>query len=324
MEYKTYKLDGAEFITIRNRNFFEVTLCCVGASIYEINHHFKTLTLTPSNVKDFLKPTSYYGKTLGRVAGRIAKGKIVINGKHYFLAQNENENVLHGGYFGLSTQTFTPTINILEDKAIVEFKYTSLDLESGFPGTLDVLVRYIILEKEDVLRIEYIAKSDKDTVLNLTNHVYFTLNETTNHNLLLKMNADKFIYPDDKNLLPLEYKDVDEVFDFRDGLYFKDHIFDNALTNVKASGYDHMFISSNEDDHLLTLEGSKYILDIHSSYKALQMYSDNIIDNVPMKDTLNISHRGVALEPQLDQLGDINLKAYENYNHYIEYRFGNK
>lgn len=324
MEYKTFKLDGAQFITIRNRNFFEVTLCCVGASIYEINHHFKTLTLTPTSTKDFLKPTSYYGKTIGRVAGRIAKGKIIVNNKQYYLAQNENENVLHGGYFGLSTQTFTHSINIEDDKAIVEFKYTSLDLESGFPGTLDVLVRYIILEKEDVLRVEFEAKSDKDTVLNLTNHAYFTLNESTNHNLLLKMNADKFIYPDDKNLLPLEYKEVDEIFDFRNGLYFKDYIFNNNLTSVKAGGYDHMLISNNEDDHLLTLEGSKYVLDIYSSYKGLQLYSDNIIDNVSMKDTSNICHRGVALEPQLDQLGDINLKAYETYNHYIEYRFGSK
>lgn len=324
MDIKKYTKETLEFISIRNRNFFEVTLCSLGASIYEISYHFVPMTMTTRNVKDFLSTSSYYGKTIGRVAGRISNGLLVLNNQYYRLAQNENNNVLHGGYFGISSQTFSSTIIEHEDKVIVEYRHTSYDLTSGFPGTINLLVRYIVKEKEDNLRVEFEATSDKDTVLNLTNHAYFSLGEVNNYNLKLTANVNKYIYPDDKNLLPLFEKDVDERFDFKNGLKFIDHIFDKELVDVKANGYDHMLIIDKKDNHLLSLESSKYILDVYSSYDCVQIYSDNIIDNIKMKGTENIHHRSVAIEPQKHQLGDITLKFNDVYNHYIEYNFRRK
>ena len=123
MDIKTYNLHGLEFIKIRNKNYFEVVLCSLGASIYEISHHFTTLTLTPVDEKDFCASSLYHGKTIGRVAGRIKGNLMVLNNSYYRLAQNEGNNVLHGGYFGLSTVNFKSEIIEKDDCAIVEYKY---------------------------------------------------------------------------------------------------------------------------------------------------------------------------------------------------------
>lgn len=325
MDVKQFTRDGLSFITVRNRNFFEVTFCSLGASVYDILYHFDHMSLTTKNTKDYLKTNLYYGKTIGRVAGRIKQGRIDINNRTYYLAINEDVNVLHGGYFGLSAQTFIPEIKQDDGKVVITYSYYSMDLESGFPGNLNVKIIYTMYEKEDNLEVAFEASCDKDSVLNLTNHLYFTLGEKNNDNLKLKMNASKYIKVDDENLLPLEEVEVDdEIFDFKEGMFIKEHVLDEKLTSTKANGYDHLFVIDKQDDYLLTLESSKYCLDIHSSYDCSIIYSDNIIDATPVLNTNQNQHRAVAIEPQKNQVGDISLKAYDVYKQYIHYHFRRK
>lgn len=112
------------------------------------------------------------GITVGRYANRIAKGTFSLGGKTYQLSVNENQNTLHGGRIGfgqrLWEQELSPT------KCAVIFRLISENADQGFPGTMQVQVCYTL--DEWALRIDYRAISDKDTVINLTNHAYFNLN----------------------------------------------------------------------------------------------------------------------------------------------------
>ena len=325
MEIKQFRQNNIDFITVRNRDFFEVTFSSLGASVYSIKHHFNYLSLTPSNIKDFLRDDIYHGKTIGRVAGRIKRGIVNINNRSYFIAQNENETALHGGYFGLSTRIFNSVINQEVDKVIITYSYISYDLESGFKGTVKLDVIYTVYEKENTLLVEFRAKSDGDTVLNLTNHLYFSLGENNLDNLVLKMNASSYIYGDDKTLIPREVREVNEdKFDFRQGRKISEFVNDEELVKVRAKGYDHQFLIDKENDHLLTLEGPRYVLDMSSSYDTCLLYSDNYENGASYFNTEQTTHRAVALEPQLNQLSSISLIAYETYYHYIKYTFKRK
>ncbi len=112
------------------------------------------------------------GKTVGRYANRIARGEFELDGTTYTLAVNEGRNTLHGGPDGFSHRDWEITA---ATDSTAEFVLHSADGDQGFPGTLECRVRYTWTD-EGALRLEYVASTDKPTVINLTNHVYFNLN----------------------------------------------------------------------------------------------------------------------------------------------------
>src|SRR6202451_2747108 len=156
---------------------------------------------------------AYFGAIIGRYANRIAHGTFQLDGKTYSVPKNDGDNALHGGTSGFNKAVWAAR----EIKDGIELTYVSKDGEQGFPGTLTTVVRYT-LEGGD-LRIDYSASTDKDTVLNLTNHSYFDLagqgkGEVLGH--VVKIDAERFT-PVDSTLIPTgELKSVqDTQFDFR-------------------------------------------------------------------------------------------------------------
>lgn len=139
----------------------------------------------------------YLGATIGRFGNRIGGGVFTLNGKTYTLARNNGENHLHGGQKGFDKYVWD--VEQTEDGLL--FSRVSPDGEEGYPGTLTVSVRFSW--KGDALSIRYHAVSDRDTILNLTNHSYFNLDgEGTVQEQLLCVNADAFT-PNDAGCLPL-------------------------------------------------------------------------------------------------------------------------
>ena len=122
-------------------------------------------------IKDYLKGHPYLGSTVGRFANRIAGGRFVLDGREYTLAVNNGPNSLHGGLVGFDKKVWHAEP---QAGAAVRFSSTSSDGEEGFPGTLQVTVTYTLTEADE-LRIDYVATTDKLTVLNLTNHAYWNL-----------------------------------------------------------------------------------------------------------------------------------------------------
>src|SRR3982074_161407 len=177
------------------------------------NGKIDDVVLGCDSVEKYEAQTAHFGGIIGRYANRIAHGTFKLDGKTYSIPKNDGDNALHGGLRGFDKKVW----GAKEITDGIELTYVSKDGEEGFPGTLTTTVRYIL--KGSALRIEYSATTDKDTVLNLTNHSYFNLagqgkGKILDHQLVI--NADRFT-PVNANLIPTgELQAVDGTpFDFR-------------------------------------------------------------------------------------------------------------
>ena len=152
--------------------------------------HVADIVLGYDNLEGYLGDTASFGSTVGRYAGRIANGTFTLDGHEYNFPKNDGNNTLHGGPENFGKQLW-------QGKEIsngVEVTYISKDGEAGFPGTLTTTVRYTLVGHD--LKIEYKAITDKNTVLNLTNHAYFNLQGEGNPDILkqeVKINAAKVV-----------------------------------------------------------------------------------------------------------------------------------
>ena len=121
-------IDNYSFITLTNDKGFSVTLCDLGASIYSIIFNKKEMTFVPEDYSVFFKRNIYYGKTIGRISNRVKGNKVTIDRKDYLLENNEGENTLHGGLYGLSTKKFDYQIKENEEGTTITFTYLMKDL----------------------------------------------------------------------------------------------------------------------------------------------------------------------------------------------------
>jgi aldose 1-epimerase len=221
---------------------------------------------------------AFFGAIIGRYANRIAHGSFELDGKKYSLPLNNGANTLHGGPHGLNNVVWKakPIANG------VELSYLSKDGDSGFPGNLSTVVRYT-LEKGD-LRMEYSATTDKDTVLNLTNHAYFNLagqGDVLKYELTL--HASHFT-PVDAALIPTgERKSVESTpFDFRKASAVGVRIdADNEQLRL-GHGYDHNWVLDNNGKLAEAAElydpASGRVLKVLTDQPGIQIYTGNFLD----------------------------------------------
>lgn len=284
-------------------------------------------------LNDYLNNVGYLGAAVGRHANRIAGSSFVINGKEYKTFANEFNNSLHGGAEGFNKKLWDA--EIAEDENAVIMHYLSPDGEEGFPGNLDVQIKYSITD-ENGLKIEYRAISDKDTVCNLTNHSYFNLNGEKSGNILghkLQMNSS-FYTPNDRACMPTgEVLSVDNTpFDFRIRQTLGNGITSDFEQIRLFGGYDHNFILDGRGmRHAATLKGDKtgITMQMITDQPAVQIYTGNAIDeDVFNGDYQYHQHDAVCLETQafpnslkFAHFPDALLKAGEEYIHTVEYRF---
>src|SRR5277367_2942343 len=146
-------------------------------------------------------PHPFFGATIGRYGNRIAKGKFTLDGKEYQLAINNAPNSLHGGPTGFDKRVWKGEPLKVKDGAAVRFTYLSKDGEENFPGNLTVSVTYTLTNTNE-LKLEYSAETDRDTIVNLTNHSYFNLAGSGDIlKYVLYLDADKYT-PVDPTLIP--------------------------------------------------------------------------------------------------------------------------
>lgn len=128
--------------------------------------------------EEYLGEHPFFGATVGRCANRIAGGRFTLGGKAYSLAINDmaGPNHIHGGPGGFDKQVWEPVdFGQREEETCVVLAYTSAESEEGYPGTVETTVTYT-LTRDDELRISMEARTDRPTVVNLTNHSYWNLN----------------------------------------------------------------------------------------------------------------------------------------------------
>ena len=224
---------------------------------------------------------AYFGAIVGRYANRIAHGSFRLDGKTYSVPKNDGDNALHGGVRGFNKVVWTTR----EIKDGIELSYVSKDGDQGFPGTLTTLVRYTL--DGGAIRIEYSATSDKDTVLNLTNHSYFNLagqgkGEVLGH--VVKIDAARFT-PVDATLIPTgELKSVqDTPFDFRTAHAIGERIDAKDEQLRLGLGYDHNFVLDHAEGQLAEAAEvyeptTGRILRVLTTEPGVQLYTGNHLD----------------------------------------------
>jgi aldose 1-epimerase len=231
-------------------------------------------------VSNFNGPSNaFFGAIIGRYANRIAHASFTLDGQKYSLPKNNGDNTLHSGPHGFNNVVWKakPIANG------VELTYLSKDGEAGFPGNLTAIVRYTLLKND--LRIEYEATTDKDTVVNLTNHSYFNLaaqGDILQHELIL--HASRFT-PVDAGLIPTgELKPVESTpFDFRKATAVGARINAGDEQLHLGRGYDHNWVTDNKTGKLaeaaeLFDPSSGRVLKVLTDQPGIQFYSGNFLD----------------------------------------------
>lgn len=297
----------------------------LGAAIFEwLAFSDKTSIVLNNEDMDVYKNSGagYFGATVGRVANRIKNGSFKLNGETYQLAQNNlKKNHLHGGINGFNLKTFD-VIEHTDTKII--FKTVSPDLEEGYPGTLVLYVTYEIHENQ--MQITYDAVTNKDTIVNITNHSHFNLGAKTILEHDLEMNADRYL-PTDALLIPTGEiaKTEGTVLDFTT----KRQLGPSILSLVKTPylGIDHAFLFDQKQEPRIELSYKNRRLVIHTSYPGTQVYTMNHPRAQLRKGGTQVElHEAVAFECQFEpdainhpNFSNTVLKPNEVYHHYIAY-----
>ena len=282
---------------------------------------------------------SYFGASIGRYGNRIAKGEFTIGDIKYKLAQNNGVNSLHGGEIGFSKKIWdvvqkSPTELIL--------KLVSPDMDEGFPGELSVIMNYR-LTNENELVIQYEAKCDKPTVINLTNHSYFNLHGAGNGTILdhvLTLNADNYT-PIDSTLIPIgEIAPVENTpFDFRMPAQIGSRINADHQQIKFGLGYDMNFVLKKQGDQTVQLAATVYepqsgrVLEVFTDQPGIQFYTGNFLNgSYPGKKGKTYAYRtAICLEtqhfpnsPNQKTFPSVQLDSDQVYTHTCIYKFSVK
>lgn len=315
-------------------------ICNYGAAITKIcltdkNGQQKDLVLGFKDLDDYKKNDRFLGVTVGRYANRIANATFELEDVTYKLNPNNSINSLHGGHKGFHHQ-FWNLQNIEKNK--VKLSYVSPDLEEGFPGNLNVSVQFELTDLNEII-IDYTASTDKTTVINLTNHAYFNLNDEssgtcTQH--LLQIHAD-FITPINNSGIPSGklMAVLNTAFDFRQPKTISQDINSTDQQLEFGSGYDHNFVLKNYDTSLQLaaaaigdLSGIK--LEVFTTEPGLQLYTGNFLTDTALgKSGKPNSYRtGFCLEtqhfpdsPNCPQFPSTVLNAGETFESTTVYKF---
>lgn len=339
MKINTTRNGNVSFIEIINNTNMEVTLCTFGASFYDLktldkDDNLESIILTPKNLEDFYSTDAYYGKTVGRFSGRIDKARCVIEGKEYLLEKNWNGvNSLHGGYKGLSFQNFE--FEIKENDETVDVIFSYLEKEDLLPGDVNYVITYKVYKNKNDIRVDFNATTNKTTICNLTNHVYFNLSGNLKRNCLdhkLQFLCDKYTRLNNE-LITESVDSVTPVMDFRKAHRLGDYIYDESLQNHTSLGYDHCWIKEDLSDPLIAVledEVSKRKVKVSTSYPSIVSYTGCYPKSFPMnKEGIKIEqYHSVCLECQfipnginMENVDKALLKEGEVYSHYIHYSF---
>jgi aldose 1-epimerase len=299
--------------TFTNANGIEASITNFGGRVVKLlapdrNGELDDVALGFDNLDGYLAKNPYFGALVGRCANRIAGAQFVLDGQTYKLAANDGSNSLHGGMKGFDKVVWTPFETSLDGVPALELRYLSPDGEDGYPGNLDVRVTYQLTDGNE-LRLEYFAKTDRKTVLNLTNHSYFDLSGQGKGNVLdhvVTIHADRFT-PVDQNLIPTgELKSVEGTpFDFRQPTRVGERIDEKNEQLKLGIGYDHNFALNRTGDGLMLAARvaeptSGRVLEVFTTQPGVQFYTGNHLDgSIKGKGGVTYGFRtGFCLETQ--------------------------
>jgi aldose 1-epimerase len=341
---KTSAGAAVELFTLSNVHGMSVEITTYGGAVVSLmapDRHgkFADVVLGMDTVAGYQRQTAFFGALIGRYGNRIGHAQFQLDGQTYKTPKNDGNNTLHGGPQGFDKRVWR--VHKAQGTAI-ELVYVSRDGEEGFPGTLTATVIYTLTARNE-LKIDYSATTDKDTVVNLTNHSYFNLAGAGQGNILqhrLTLYADRFT-PVDAGLIPTgELRPVTATpFDFTTSKPIGSRIEANDQQLQYAKGYDHNWVlnkNANPDDGPLNKAAEVYeptsgrVMEVFTTEPGVQFYTGNFLDGtIHGKGGKTYGFRGaLCLEtqhfpdsPNKPEFPSTELKAGATYNSTTVYRF---
>jgi aldose 1-epimerase len=281
--------EAVEAFSLTNPRGLAVRAATYGGTIVSLavpdrNGHMADVVLGHDSLEEYIGDSNYFGAIIGRFANRIANARFAVDGKTYRLAANNGPNHLHGGRVGFDRVVWRAAPFCTDRAAGVALSYTSPDGEEGYPGNLDVGVRYTLTDRDELV-VDFLATTDQATPVNLTQHTCFNLagaGDILDH--LLWINAD-LMTPVDENLIPTgELAPVaGGLFDFRTLTAVGARIASDDEQIRWGRGYDHNFVLKREAGASLVHAAqvveptSGRTLDVYTTEPGLQFYSGNAI-----------------------------------------------
>ena len=295
-------------------------------------------------LEDYRAQDKYIGALVGRYANRIGGAKFTLNGVEHTLAANDGANSLHGGDVGFDKQVWA--VEELTDNSVT-LSLTSPDGQEGYPGTLDVRVTYTLAD--GALSIDYRARSDKDTVCNLTNHSYFNLSGHDSGSVEsqdIRLYASRYTPTVPGSIPTGEIAPVEGTFmDLRHTQPIGACIDEDFDQLTMAGGYDHNWVIDGWDSTGCqdtpcqdTLRPAAWawspdtcvVMECFTTLPGVQFYAGNYLDGCPAgKDGARYAKRcGFCLEtqffpdsPNQPAFPSCVLRAGEEYHSTTVYRF---
>lgn len=314
-----------DYFTVSNNKDLEIEFCQLGAAVYAVKYKGKVITYHPQDKNVFLTTGKYSGKIVGRTCGRLADGKIDIDGQPYQLDVNETgkNNCLHGGKDGISFKKFNYSVTEDASAINVVFTYQSPNGESGFPGNVNFTITYVIEKAVNAFTIKMLAMPDAKTVLNMTTHIYWRLggNDVLDH--VLYVDAGKRMIGHPERMFNMQEVDVDALFDFQKPKKVGQDILAVAQDSPNATrGYDHAWIFNNPSQGRITLSYETTTLDITTNFSMTNIYADCWNDPIEMLTYgPDKQYGGIAIEPQLKYMTykDLYFDANQPLDRFIRF-----
>lgn len=331
-----------DIFTLTNSKGMEVKITNLGGAIVSLKvpdskGELDDVVLGYDTPEKYLEKGPYLGAIIGRCANRIEDGIFEINNIEYKLQKNSRHH-LHGGTRGFDKVLWEAELVNLDDSQALKLSYLSKDGEEGYPGNLEVNVIYSVSE-ENGLRIDYRAVTDKDTVVNLTNHSYFNLSGHSSGSVLehkVMINASSFTPSNNESIPTGEILKVDGTpMDLRKLTTVKDKIFSDYEQLNFANGFDHNWVldvSTEEPKKAgeVVDEKSGRVMEVYTTKPGVQFYTGNFLaGGATGKDGVTYENRdGLCLETQFfpnavrcSSFPSPILKVGEEYKHTTIYKF---
>ncbi len=292
---KTADGQQVDLYVLTNKNGMEARITNYGGTMVSLkvpdrSGKLEDVVLGYDNLDGYASGKAYIGATVGRYANRIAHAAFTLDGVTYTLAKNDGDNHLHGGF---NKRVWTAKDVSSSAGQALELTYLSKDGEEGFPGNLPIKVVYTLTDKNE-LKIDYSATTDKDTVLNLTNHAYFNLAGQGNGDVLqqqMMIRADRFTPIDATSIPTGELRSVKGTpFDFTRVTAIGARIDQDDQQLKMGKGYDHNWVLNNEKPGSLFLAAQAYdphsgrVLEVLTTEPGIQLYTGNFLDGIHGKD----------------------------------------
>ncbi|MGL4336661.1 MAG: aldose epimerase family protein [Turicibacter sp.] len=330
-EKKLQVIEGVQFIEYSMKNeYLEIKFINVGGAITKIamasDDYAKNLIVNYQDYSNYLHNGCYLNAIVGRTSNRIKNGTFAINGKTYQVDLNNGVNNLHGGSENLSHMVLN--VEMIENGYALSA--TLPHQENGFPGNVSVKIYYTL--NHDTLNISYVATTDQETIVNLTQHAYFNLSgnlETTIYNHELQIAADAVAIVDENLSFTQEILPVaNTIFDFNTPTVINPETKDRLPLFEFTSGYDHLYLFNKQGEvATLTDPVSGRRVTVLTDSPSMQFYAGNFLTDEMVFEGNRVGemHLGCCLETHLvpyDFASQI-LKPNETYKQAVGYKFTN-